>query len=157
MNAFNIPAPRPCPAGGPAITSGLSSPKVHDRHRDRLAIVYIRQSTNHQVLGHRESLDRQYGLRDYAERLGWPAERILLIDEDLGRSGANSQRSGFQRLLAEVSMAHGGLVLALEASRLCRSNKDWAHLTETCGLWDTLLGDQDGIYDPNDINDRMVL
>jgi DNA invertase Pin-like site-specific DNA recombinase len=157
MSAIDMPAPTACPAGGPTITSGLGSPKIHDRHRDRLAIVYIRQSTNHQVLEHRESLARQYALRDYAEQLGWPAERILVIDEDLGRSGANSQRSGFQRLLAEVGMAHGGLVLALEASRLCRSNKDWAHLTETCGFWDTLLGDQDGIYDPNDINDRMLL
>lgn len=157
MSASNMPAAGACPAGALPITSGLSSPKIHDRHRDKLAVVYVRQSTNQQVLEHRESLARQYALRDYAALLGWPAERILLIDEDLGRSGASAQRSGFQRLLAEVGMAHVGLVLALEASRLCRSNKDWAHLTEVCGLWDTLLGDQDGIYDPNDINDRMLL
>lgn len=151
MNDANMAA-TPTPA-----IFGFASPKILDRHRDKLAVVYIRQSTNHQVQEHRESLARQYALREYAQSLGWPAERILLIDEDLGRSGATDQRSGFQRLLGEVGMGHVGFVLALEASRLCRSNKDWAHLTEVCGLWSTLLGDQDGIYDPNDLNDRMLL
>lgn len=162
MSNLNRPA-APTPAGPPPMTAtpaatiSLASAKIQDPHRDKLAVVYIRQSTNHQVLEHRESLARQYALRDWAGLLGWPGERIVVIDEDLGRSGGSTERSGFQRLLGEVGLGHVGLVLALEASRLCRSNKDWAHLTEVCGLWNTLLGDQDGIYDPNDLNDRMLL
>lgn len=136
----------------------MISPKIGDRHRDKLALVYIRQSSPQQVLEHRESLARQYALQEHAASLGWPAERIWVIDEDLGRSGTSSaQRSGFQRLLAEVGMGHVGLVLALEASRLCRSNKDWAHLTEVCAVVDCLLADQDGIYDANDFNDHLLL
>jgi DNA invertase Pin-like site-specific DNA recombinase len=154
--SWKAPTPANLAAAAPA-GIGLGSSKIQARHRDKLAVVYIRQSTNHQVQEHRESLARQYALRDHAAHLGWPAERILLIDEDLGRSAATDQRSGFQRLLGEVGLGHVGLVLALEASRLCRCNKDWAHLTEVCSLWDTLLTDQDGIYDPNDLNDRLLL
>src|SRR5947209_18992688 len=96
----------------------LTCSKIRDAHLDKLAIVYVRQSTPQQVLENRESTARQYALADYAHLLGWPRERILVIDEDLGRSGRFSEnRSGFQRLLAEVTMEHAGLVLALEVSR----------------------------------------
>jgi DNA invertase Pin-like site-specific DNA recombinase len=136
----------------------MSSTKIHDRHLDRLAIVYIRQSSPQQVLENRESRERQYALSDVAARLGWPADRVVVIDEDQGLSGKFSEnRSGFQRLLAEVTMDHIGLVLGLELSRLARSCKDWHHLVEVCAVFGTLLYDQDGIYDPNDSNDRLLL
>ena len=111
-----------------------------------------------QVVENRESLARQYALADHARALGWPAERVLVIDEDLGQSGRTADaRLGFQRLLAEVTMDHVGLVLGLEMSRLSRSCKDWHHLLEVCGLFGALLADQDGVYDPSDPNDRLVL
>ena len=136
----------------------LTSTKVHERHLSRLAIVYVRQSTPHQMIDHPESLARQYALSDYALALGWSSERILTIDEDLGRSGRSADgRSGFQRLLAEVSMDHVGVVMGLEMSRLARSCKDWHHLLEVCAVFGTLLADQDGVYDPNDPNDRLLL
>jgi DNA invertase Pin-like site-specific DNA recombinase len=123
-----------------------------------LAIVYVRQSSTQQIFDHKESRERQYALADYAATLGWPRERILVIDEDQGRSGRTiEQRPGFQRLLAEVTLDHVGLVLGLELSRLSRSSRDWYHLLEVCAVFGTLLADQDGIYDPNDANDRLVL
>ncbi len=132
--------------------------KIGRHQLDRLAIVYIRQSSPQQVLDHRESRARQYALADYAQALGWPRERILVIDEDQGQTATTAdQRSGFQRLLTEVTLKHVGLILGLEMSRLCRSNRDWAYLSDVCGVFETFLGDQDGIYDPNDVNDRMVL
>src|SRR5215471_4109335 len=131
---------------------------VTDQHLSKLAIVYVRQSSTPQILEHQESRARQYALVDYALALGWPRERILVIDEDQGRSGRTiEQRPGFQRLLAEVSLDHVGLVLGLELSRLSRSSKDWYHLLELCAVFDTLLADQDGIYNANDTNDRLVL
>jgi DNA invertase Pin-like site-specific DNA recombinase len=131
---------------------------IRDQHLSKLAIVYVRQSTMQQVCNHQESRDRQYALADYAVTLGWPQERILVIDEDQGRSGRTvEQRPGFQRLLAEVTLDHVGLVLGLELSRLSRSSKDWYHLLEVCAVFGTLLADQDGIYDANDSNDRLVL
>jgi len=136
----------------------LFSTKVLDRHLARLAIVYIRQSTPYQVQVNVESTARQYALWDYAAALGWSSERILVIDEDLGRSGRFVEgRPGFQRLLAEVSMDHVGIVLGLEASRLARSCKDWHHLLEVCAVFGTLMGDQDGVYDPADPTDRLLL
>lgn len=136
----------------------LISTKVHERHQARLAIVYVRQSTPQQMIEHRESLARQYALTDYALALGWSSERVLTIDEDLGRSGRSAEgRPGFQRLLAEVSMDHVGVVMGLEMSRLARSCKDWHHLLEVCAVFGTLLADQDGVYDPNDPNDRLLL
>jgi DNA invertase Pin-like site-specific DNA recombinase len=136
----------------------LSSTKVHERHVARLAIVYVRQSTAQQMIEHRESLDRQYALTDYALALGWSSDRTLTIDEDLGRSGRSAEgRPGFQRLLAEISMDHVGVVMGLEMSRLARSCKDWHHLLEVCAVFGTLLADQDGVYDPNDPNDRLLL
>jgi len=136
----------------------LRSTKIGTGHLGKLAIVYVRQSSPQQVLHNRESTARQYALAGYAESLGWPADRVLVIDEDQGQSGATAEhRSGFQRLLAEVTMDHVGLVLGLEMSRLARSCKDWHHLLELCAVFGVLLSDQDGTYDPNDPNDRLLL
>lgn len=145
-------------AVAPAIYTAGHADKITPEHLARWAIVYIRQSQLQQLVDHPESRARQYELADYAQALGWPNERVLLIDDDQGRSGTTTeQRSGFQRLLAEVALTHVGLILGLEMSRLCRSNRDWAHLSDLCGVCHTLLGDQDGLYDPNDVNDRLVL
>jgi DNA invertase Pin-like site-specific DNA recombinase len=132
--------------------------KVRSQHLTRLAVVYVRQSTMRQVLTNRESTDLQYKLTQRAADLGWHPERILVIDEDLGLSGASAaDRAGFQRLLAEVGLNHVGLVLGLEMSRLARSCKDWHQLLELCALFGVLLADQDGLYDPADYNDRLLL
>jgi DNA invertase Pin-like site-specific DNA recombinase len=145
-------------AASPA-TSGLRSvSKIRDRHFDRLAMVYVRQSSPQQVLENRESRERQYALAQFAQRLGWPAERVVVVDEDQGQSGRSAEgRSGFQRLMSEVSLNHVGIVLGLELSRLSRSNKDWHQLIDVCGIFNTLLCDQDGVYDPLDTNDRLLL
>jgi DNA invertase Pin-like site-specific DNA recombinase len=140
-------------------TFGLrAASKIQDRHLDRLAIVYVRQSSPQQVLENRESRERQYALAQFAQRLGWPAERVVIVDEDQGRSGKSAdKRSGFQRLMTEVSLNHVGIVLGLELCRLSRSNKDWHQLIDVCGILNTLLCDQDGVYDPLDGNDRLLL
>jgi DNA invertase Pin-like site-specific DNA recombinase len=136
----------------------LRSPKLKPWHLDRWAIVYIRQSTLQQVNDHQESADRQYALVDLAVALGWSRERILTIDDDQGKSGESAEgRPGFQRLLAEVALDHVGLVVGLEMSRLARSCKDWHQLLELCGRFRTLLADADGLYDPTDYNDRLLL
>src|SRR5438270_1631130 len=141
-----------------AVTVGLPSSKVKDGHRQRKAVVYIRQSTPQQVLEHRESADRQYALVHRAALLGWPADRVEVVDEDQGRSGQSAEgRLGFQYLLAEIGLDHVGLILGLEMSRLARSNKDWHQLLELCAIFRTLLADQDGLYDPTDYNDRLLL
>src|SRR5205085_4626013 len=135
-----------------------TGPKIRGRHLDRLAIVYVRQSTPHQVTDHRESADLQYQLRQRAVVLGWPDARVLVIDDDQGVSGqAIDNRPGFQRLLAEVSLGRVGIVFGREVSRLSRSNKDWHQLLELCALFQVLIGDADGLYDPTDYNDRMLL
>jgi DNA invertase Pin-like site-specific DNA recombinase len=132
--------------------------KVADRHRERLAVVYVRQSTVGQVQRHRESTQLQYGLADRAEALGWPRSRVLVIDDDLGRSGASADgRPGFQRLLGEVALDRVGLILGVEMSRLARSCKDWYGLLELCALFGTLICDLDGLYDPSCYNDRLLL
>jgi DNA invertase Pin-like site-specific DNA recombinase len=132
--------------------------KIRPRHCDRLAIVYVRQSTPQQVVGNRESTDLQYQLRRRAVALGWADDRVLVIDDDQGISGASVEnRPGFQRLLAEVSLGHVGVVFGREMSRLSRSCKDWYQLLELCGLFQVLLADADGVYDPTDPNDRMLL
>jgi DNA invertase Pin-like site-specific DNA recombinase len=132
--------------------------KVQPWHLERLALVYVRQSSPQQVVEHKESAARQYGLVHRAEALGWPRERVLVIDEDQGKSGQTIDgRPGFQRLLAEVGLDHVGLVLGLEMSRLARSCKDWHQLLELCALFHTLLADQDAVYDPTDHNDRLLL
>ncbi|MGL4552423.1 MAG: recombinase family protein, partial [Gemmataceae bacterium] len=132
--------------------------KIRPWHLDRLAVVYVRQSTAHQVAGNRESAARQYALAGRAAELGWLADRVLVIDENQGRSGATAEgRLGFQRLLAEIGLDHVGMVLGLEMSRLARSCKDWHQLLELCGIFRTLLADADGLYDPTDHNDRLLL
>lgn len=142
----------------PTSRRGQAVGKVQDRHLCKLAIVYVRQSTQQQVNENRESRERQYALAQRALQLGWTEDRILLIDEDQGISGKSADnRPGFQRMMTEVSLKHVGMVLGLELSRLSRSCKDWHHLIEVCGLFDTLLGDEDSIYDPLDCNDRLLL
>ena len=132
--------------------------KVEPWHRDRLAVVYVRQSTPRQVVEHQESTRLQYGLAERAVGLGWAAERVLVIDDDLGRSGTSAAgRPGFQRLVSEVSLDQVGIVLGVEMSRLARSGADWHRLLELCALFGTLLADLDGIYDPADYNDRLLL
>jgi DNA invertase Pin-like site-specific DNA recombinase len=149
------------PAGATptAMTLGLgSASKIRDRHLDRLAIVYVRQSSPQQVLENRESRERQYALAQLAQRLGWPAERVVIIDEDQARSGKSADnRSGYQRLMTEVTLSHVGIVLGLELSRLSRSNAEWHRLIDVCGIFHTLLCDQDGVYDALDGNDRLLL
>ena len=134
------------------------SEKVTDLHLQRAAIVYVRQSTQKQVLEHQESTARQYALADRAINLGWSRTAVEVIDEDQARSGSTAEgRSGFQRLLAEVSADRVGLILGLEMSRLARSCKDWHTLLELCAIYRTLLADADGLYDPADYNDRLLL
>lgn len=133
------------------------SHKVMPHHLERLAAVYVRQSSLQQVSDHQESTRLQYALADQAVALGWPRERVLIID-DLGKSGAHAEgRPGFQQLVAEVGLNHVGLILGIEMSRLARSNKDWHQLLEVCALFNTLIADQDGMYDPADYNDRLLL
>jgi DNA invertase Pin-like site-specific DNA recombinase len=137
---------------------GLRSSTIRARHLDRLAVVSVRQSSPQQTLEHKESRERQYALAGQALALGWPKERVLIIDEDQGQSGKTAaHRLGYQRLVAELTRDHIGLVLGLEMSRLSRSSKDGHHLLEVCVLVGTLLADQDGVYDPNDANDRLLL
>ena len=146
------------PLSGSVAKVRLTSSKIGATHLDKLAIVYVRQSSPQQVLENRESTARQYALADYAQVLGWPAERVVIIDEDQGQSGTRADnRSGYQRLLAEVTLDHVGIVLGLEMSRLARSSKDWHHLLELCAIFGALLADQDGVYDPGEPNDRMLL
>jgi len=132
--------------------------KVGPRHRDRLAAVYVRQSTAQQVQDHQESTRLQYGLAERAVALGWAPSRVLVIDEDLGHSASGvDARPGFQRLVSEVGLDHVGIVLGIEMSRLARSGREWHQLLELCALSGTLLGDPDGIYDPAEHNDRLLL
>ncbi len=134
------------------------SQKVTVRHVQRQAMLYVRQSTLHQVLENTESTARQYALRERAIALGWPTERVVVIDQDLGQSGASAvDREGFQSLVAEVGLGHVGLVLGLEVSRLARSSLDWHRLLELCSMTGTLILDEDGLYDPATFNDRLLL
>lgn len=130
--------------------------KIKPEHLQRAAYVYVRQSTTYQVRHHREGQQRQYELKPRARQLGFG--QVVVIDEDLGRSGSGMQeRPGFGRLLAAVCQGLAGAVLALEASRLARNNRDWHHLVDLCALTGTLLIDDDGIYDPKVLNDRLLL
>ncbi|MFT9090131.1 MAG: recombinase family protein [Gluconacetobacter sp.] len=140
-------------------TIGITIPeKIRARHCHRQAIVYIRQSTIRQVEHNRESTRLQYALADRACHLGWSRDQVTVIDDDLGRSGSSAiDRPGFQRLVAEVGLGHVGMVIGIEVSRLARSCRDWHQLLEMCALFDTLIGDADGIYDPSTYNDRLLL
>lgn len=130
--------------------------KVKSHHLERGAYVYVRQSTPYQVRNNLESKERQYALEGRAQQLGF--SKVVVIDEDLGRSGSGIQeRPGFGRLLASVCQGLAGAVFALEASRLARNNRDWHHLVDLCALTETLLIDSDGVYDPRQLNDRLVL
>ena len=132
--------------------------KVTDSHLRRDAYLYIRQSTVRQVFENQESTKRQYALRERAIALGWSSEQLQVIDSDLGQSGASTaDREGFQKLVADVGMGRAGIVLGLEVSRLARNNADWHRLLEICALSDTLILDEDGLYNPNDFNDRLLL
>src|SRR5437660_4203155 len=131
---------------------------VTAHHLTRLACLYVRQSTLHQVFENTESTSRQYALRERALALGWSQERIVVIDQDLGHSGASTaDRLGFQRLVAEVGLGHVVLVLGLEVSRLARNSSDWHQLLEMCALTRTLILDEEGFYDPATFNDRLLL
>jgi DNA invertase Pin-like site-specific DNA recombinase len=135
-----------------------TSSKIRPDHLDRRAFVYIRQSTLMQVREHTASTARQYDLAQRARALGWPTEAITVIDQDQGRSGASAVgRDGFQQLIAEVGLGHGGIVLSLEASRLARSCTDWYRLLEICALADTLVADDNEVYDPSQYHDRLLL
>ena len=132
--------------------------KITEAHRRRRAVVYVRQSTPAQLERNHESRARQYALRDRAVELGWPAGAVVVVDGDLGRSGASTDgRLGFKELVAEVGLGQVGLVLALEVSRLARSSADWHQLLDLCALTGTLIADSDGIYSPQDFNDRLLL
>ena len=132
--------------------------KITTAHLSRLAYLYVRQSTLRQVLENTESTHRQYALRERAIALGWPQDRIVVIDSDLGQSGASAaDREGFQRLVTEVSLGRVGIVLGLEVSRLARNSTDWHRLLELCALADTLILDEDGLYNPAHFNDRLLL
>jgi DNA invertase Pin-like site-specific DNA recombinase len=133
-------------------------PKVTADHLRRDAYLYIRQSTLRQVVENTESTQRQYDLRQRAVRLGWPLERVIVIDTDQGQSGSSAaDREGFQRLVTEVGLGHVGIVLGLEVSRLARNSTDWHRLLEICAVTDTLILDEDGVYDPRHFNDRLLL
>ena len=132
--------------------------KIRAEHLDRQALIYVRQSTPMQVRDNIASTARQYDLARHAEQFGWPKQHIKVIDQDQGHSGASSLgRDGFQHLMAEVCLGHAGAVLSLEASRLARSCSDWYRLIEVCSLTDTLVIDEDGVYDPTQYNDRLLL
>jgi len=132
--------------------------KVTEAHRRRRAVVYVRQSSVGQVERNTESAARQYGLRERALELGWPAGSVAVVDEDTGRSGQSSEgRLGFKELVAEVGLGEVGLILALETSRLARCSADWHRLLDLCALTGTLIADADGVYSPADFNDRLLL
>ena len=132
--------------------------KINADHLRRDAFVYVRQSTLRQVFENTESTKRQYALRDRAVAMGWPLERVHVIDNDLGLSGAQARdRDGFQHLVTEVAMGHAGIVLGLEVSRLARNNADWHRLLELAAMSRTIISDEDGVYDPAHFNDRLLL
>lgn len=131
--------------------------KVKPEHLQRNAYLYVRQSTMRQVIEHQESTKRQYALSQRAVALGWPSESIVVIDEDQGHSGALGKRQGFERLVSEVGMGRAGIVLSLEAARLARNNTQWHRLLEICAITDTLILDEEAVYDPGYFNDRLLL
>ena len=132
--------------------------KVTAAHLSRTALLYVRQSSLKQVIHNTESAIRQYDLRGKAIALGWDASQITVIDIDQGQSGASAaDREGFQQLVAEVSLGRAGIVLGLECSRLARNSADWHQLLELCGMTGTLICDEDGLYDPRNFNDRLLL
>jgi DNA invertase Pin-like site-specific DNA recombinase len=149
---------RPHDIKSPTVVAVVGSPKIKPDHLARDAAVYIRQSSLHQLRDNRESTARQYQLHDRLLALGWRRDQIVIIDEDLGVSGSGSvKRDGFRRLLKLVTDHQLGIVIGLEMSRLARNSKDWHDLFEVCAVFDSLIADEDGLFCPNDPNDRMVL
>jgi DNA invertase Pin-like site-specific DNA recombinase len=141
-----------------ASQSQITSHKIATRHLAKLAMVYVRQSSTRQVRENVESTQLQYGLVDRARAYGWPVDRTEVVDDDLGISGQSVEgRAGFQRLLAEISLGHVGIVFGIEMSRLARNCRDWHQLLELCAVFDTLIGDADGVYNPREYNDRLLL
>ena len=140
-----------------SVASGVEE-RLTAAHRAKLAYIYVRQSSVAQVRLHQESTELQYRLVDRAVGLGWPRERVHVIDEDLGKSGtASAERHGFQRLIAEIGLGNAGLVLSLDASRLARNNRDWHQLLELCSLFGVVLADGERLYDPGVYHDRLLL
>ena len=132
--------------------------KIHSRHLNRRAIVYLRQSSAKQVEQNQESARNQRALTDRLLELGWNSEQVSVIDEDQGKSAAHSAgREGFQKLVADVGLGRVGIIVGYEVSRLSRNCADWHQLLELCAVFDTLIGDVDGIYHPRDFNDRLLL
>jgi DNA invertase Pin-like site-specific DNA recombinase len=142
----------------PAILLALRSAKVRDHHLERKAMVYVRQSSPQQVAEHKESTARQYALADVAVALGWPRDRVEVVDADQARTAQTVEgRRGIQYILAEISLNHVGILMGQDASRLARHDPDWVPMVRSCGLFGALLGDYDGLYDPTDFNDRLLL
>lgn len=139
-------------------TATLTEERITTAHRAKLLYVYVRQSSPGQVRHHQESTGLQYRLVERAVLLGWPRERVHVIDDDLGKSGTSSaDRYGFQRLIAEVGLGKAGLVMSLDASRLARNNRDWHQLLELCSLFGVLIADGERLYDPGAYHDRLLL
>ena len=158
ISARPTPVSPACPVTLPAHLLAACSAKVRDHHLDRKAIVYVRQSSPQQVAEHKESTARQYALADVAVALGWPRDRVEIIDADQGRTAQTVEgRRGIQYILAELGLDHVGILLGQDASRLARSDPDWVPMVRSCGLFRALLGDYDGLYDPTDFNDRLLL
>jgi DNA invertase Pin-like site-specific DNA recombinase len=155
------PTPSTVSVSPPILPPLVTDPKITARHLARQALIYVRQSSPTQVQRHPESGRRQYGLTERAQRLGWPAEQIITIDEDQGKSGAGSakehDRAGFAKLVSAVGLGEVGLILALEVSRLARNSAEWYRLLELAALSDTLIADEDAVYDPRAFNDRLLL
>ena len=140
------------------MTLNVADERLTTAHRAKLAYVYVRQSSVNQVRQHQESTELQYRLVDRAVGLGWPRERVQVIDEDLGKSGAGGvERHGFQKLIAEVGLGNAGLVVSLDASRLARNNRDWHQLLELCSVFGVLIADGERLYDPRIYHDRLLL
>jgi DNA invertase Pin-like site-specific DNA recombinase len=147
-----------CPVIVPTNLLALRPAKVRDHHLLRKAVVYVRQSSPQQVVEHKESTARQYALADVAVALGWPRDRVEIVDADQARTGQTVEgRPGLQYILAELSLDHVGILFGQDASRLARHDPDWVPMVRSCGLFRALLGDYDGLYDPTDFNDRLLL
>ena len=139
-------------------TSEKLHSKISARHLERCAYVYVRQSTQKQVRDNHGSRENQYALLERAIELGWHEERVRLVDDDQGISAKNAGgREGFKELVGEVSLGYAGIVLAYEASRLARNNSDWYTLLDVAAVRGTLIADSNGVYDPADHNDRLLL
>jgi DNA invertase Pin-like site-specific DNA recombinase len=152
------PRPQPAAAAPPPDIPLSASTKVKPHHTSRLAVVYVRQSSPQQVLNNKESTARQYAFKQRAVQLGWSPEGVLILDDDQAKTATTAEaRHDFQALLGLVAQDRVGIILGLETSRLSRGGKDWHQLLEVCAIFQTLLADHDGVYDPNDYNDRLLL